>query len=61
MGQLGKGKAKELIPAGECFYAMVTVVSGYAFTKLILWRHLHDLRENRHPETHKTPQKMLLG
>ena len=61
VGQLGECQAKELVPAGKRLDPMVAAVPGDTLAELIPRRHIHDLGENRHFGTHKTPLGMVMG
>jgi hypothetical protein len=48
-GQLRKGHAQKLIPAGEAFDLVVAVVALHALAKFVRGEKIHQLGENSFP------------
>ena len=58
IGELGKGHAEELIPAGKGFDLVVALVALDTFLKFVLGKELHQLGENGFPNIHMpSPRK----
>jgi hypothetical protein len=55
IGELRKGQTKELIPAGEIFDATIALVPIDAYSKLVGWEELHELRANGSALVHLLP------
>jgi len=55
IGELSKGQAKELIPAGEIFDVAMALVSIDANLKLVGGEEVHELRENGSALVHLLP------
>jgi hypothetical protein len=55
IGELGKGQAKELIPAGKIFDVAIALVSIDTNLKLVGGEEVHELRKNGSAKIHLLP------
>jgi len=55
IGELGKGHAKELVPAREAFDLVLAFVALDTFLKIVPWQKLHDLCKDMLPSIHESP------
>jgi len=53
VGQLGKGHAEELVPAGENLYLVVSIVAFYALPKFVHGNKVHQLGEYGSTRVHQ--------
>ena len=52
IGELGKGHAEILVPAGKTDHLVIAVVSIDTFSELVCWDKVHQLGKDRFPGIH---------